>query len=283
MLIRLSSFGNVIVLFFMLTLGTSCSHKYYAPNDGDLVMLRKQNDVHVSGAGGTGTNFQVGYSPIKHLGLAASYFELERLDSRDGILSKGDGHLWNGSVGGYYFFSSTLRENPKKTKKKRKRLIKNQDGFFEEGWLTDIYIGHGRGVVNNYYKEGGSTHFQFQKTYVQFGWHFMAKSFGFSHAVRVGTLNYGKGQIYGTAVADNTSSFNVLTEQNKFNLIESSIRIHFGFKHIRWILSMSAVKKNVKLNELGVINSIVTMGMMVELDEFFRKKTKPKKEKKVEF
>ena len=272
--IRLSSFGNVITLLLLLMSGSSFSQEYYAPDEGSYLVLRKKGDIHLSGIYGdyNSLNIQMGYSPINYLGLTGSYFKLKKGNTSIPL-------IWNGAVGGYFFFSRPSKFDYEKKKKWKRKSKRNANFFHERGLLADIYIGYGRGLVNGYYGTEGSAHFKFQKIYYQFGIHWSGKMFGFSYVLRSNFLNYYKGSIYGEIALRTPPHLNrIIDNKNKFNVIESSLRAYLGVKHIRYIMSFSQIVEGISGTE-----EIFSMGAIIEIDEFFREKTKPKEDEKVEF
>jgi hypothetical protein len=74
-----------------------------------------------------------------------------------------------------------------------------------------------------------------------------------------------------------------LESRNNFNLLEHSFRVNFGFKHARLVFSISGITQNPKLNQLGVVEAVTTFGLMVEIDEFFRKNKSEEIKKIVDF
>ncbi|MFK8008447.1 MAG: hypothetical protein AB8H03_18965 [Saprospiraceae bacterium] len=279
---------NILLTFLTFTFFfTSCSNYYYSPNDGDLVTLRKQHDGHVSGSSNLGEredkqlmNLQVGYSPINHLAFSGSYFKTSDQGNND--KRYGNGYILNGSIGGYYFFP--IEENLIFTKK-RKRTSKNSNLNMEKGILMDLYVGTGEGKVNNFYTEGGSSQFKFRKNYVQMGFHYIKKNWGLSYNVRRGRLNYSNGIIYNRLKIDasDLAKFEDLTINNSFDLVEHSLRLNVSIKHVRYFFNITSVIETVELRDLGVENDNLTVGFILEIDEFFRKVIKKEKELEIDF
>ena len=264
----------VIILLLFGTLNTSCSHKYYAPNEGDLIVLRKKNDVHISrggqnifGGGSKNQTFQVGYSPISHLAVAGSYFKINIIDEES--TKNGNGHIWNGAIGGYYFFPIKKYLFRKKNKKflSSKGLLKMQKGI-----LVDLYFGYSDGAVHNFYENGGESHFKFQKIYGQVGLHFIRPNWGIDYVYRIGNLRYYQGAAFGEIDPENRKEIDAIEAKNAYNLGEFSMRVHLGIRHIRYYFSATSVTENSEIIELNIANGIVTFGVILEIDEFFRKK-----------
>lgn len=255
-------------------INTSCTHKYYAPNDGDLLVLRKKNDVHISGGGqnllsdneSTSGNIQIGYSPISYLALSGSYFKLNVID--DNPLIKGNGHIWNGAIGGYYFFPTTKNQNFGKDKK---FLFYKGPLKMQKGILVDLYFGLSDGAVNNFYENGGESHFKFQKKYGQLGFHFIRPNWGLDYVCRIGNLKFYEGVAYGEIDPENRNEIDAIESKNSYNLSEVSFRVHVGIKHIRYFITATAVTQGSEINELNIYNGNGSFGIILEIDEFFRK------------
>jgi hypothetical protein len=49
------------------------------------------------------------------------------------------------------------------------------------------------------------------------------------------------------------------------------------------VFSISGITQNPKLNQLGVVEAVTTFGLMVEIDEFFRKNKSEEIKKIVDF
>lgn len=267
------------VLIFIISI-TSCSHKYYAPNDGEFLVLTKRNDLHLSQSVSTGnltsTSTQLGFSPIKYLGLSGSFFKMKgsRNNGANNTLKrKGDGTIWNSAIGGYYPFIFKKQFDGKRS----------LGESHQSGILADIYFGYGKGEVNNYYEVGGSSHFKFDKKYVQLGVHLISDGINTGYLVRIGRLNYYEGKILGQATGLTMESFNILNEQNDFRLIEHSFQFSYGVKQFRVFLVSTGVMFNENLNQLNIKKTNTTIGVILEIDEFFRKKKGKKVEKNIDF
>ncbi|MFK8006263.1 MAG: hypothetical protein AB8H03_07830 [Saprospiraceae bacterium] len=265
-----SPFFQNFTLFLLLFLFffSSCSHKYYAPNDGEFLVLTKRNDLHVSqsinGGNLTSTSTQLGFSPVKHLGLTGSFFKIkgERNNPSDNTFQrKGDGTIWNTAVGGYYPFLFDANND----------VTSLFDESQQSGVLADIYFGYGKGEVNNYYEIGGSTHFKFDKKYVQLGAHLILEKVNVGYQFRLGRLNYSEGKILGQATSLTMESFNSLNEKNNFKIIEQAFQFSYGIRHFRIQFTSTGVVNNKNLNKLGIKRTNTTIGIILEIDEFFRK------------
>lgn len=277
-----------ILLAFLTTFFffSSCSNYYYSPNDGDLVMLRKQHDGHISGSTNLGDgeskklmNLQAGYSPINHLAFAGSYFKTSEGNNNGRF---GKGYILSGAIGGYYFMPI---EDNLVFKRRKNRTPKYPNLNMEKGILLDFYVGTGEGKVDNFYTDGGSSHFSFRKNYVQLGFHYIKKNWGLSYNVRRGKLNYSDGKVYNRLKIDESdlAKFQDLTVNNSFDLMEQSFRLHVGVSHFRYFFNITSVNETAALRDLGVEDNNFSVGFILEIDEFFRKNIKREKQVEVDF
>lgn len=256
---------------------SSCGHKYYAPNDADLVVLKEKNDVHISGTTDLSSNgkkinhAQLGYSPIKHLGLTSSYFSMNQWENASRESARGDGKIWSASIGTYIVVPFSSVGISKQGSKRREKKIKNQHLFHPSSAMIDLYFGTSRGQVNNFYKNNSVSNLKFKKNYVQIGVHWTLRSVSFDLASRIGNLNYYEATFFGKPSYSLTYINDLLKTKNNFRLLEHSLRAHFGVKHARLIFSVSGISQSSELNQLGVVQAVTTFGLMVDIDEFFRK------------
>ena len=298
----------VIVLLSTLFILSSCSHKYYAPNEADLLTLREKNDVHFSasfGSAGSGSNtnsgssinfnidttankaesnsynFQLGYSPINHLAISGSYFKIKN-SNRDNSIS-GKGNMWNGAIGGYYFKPINDKNNTRKLRidgKEKTTSFDSPNMRMKKGFLFDLYLGHSRGNVFNFHRDDNcgncraTSSFKFTKNYAQLGFHYFREIWGLSCAIRLGQLRYFDGDVLGTRMAViEQDDIDLIQNDNIYPLRETSLRFYMGTKQIRSFFSASIVDEGPFKN-LDIVNGIVQLGITVDIDSFFKKSKK---------
>jgi len=275
-----------LLLFFILTT-TSCSriNYYYRPNDANAVALKKKNDIHFSASTyslkdskfNNNQNIQVGYSPIKHLGISSSYFRVR--DKHPIVpLRYGNGNFGNIALGGYYFLPMKGKYIRIK-KSRRKYLFNNPNWLMQEGVLFDLYLGLGRGKVNNFYEDGGNSQLRFSKKYSQVGIHLFRKRLGVSFNLTFGNINYFEANLKGKIKSSQVIRVRSLDNKSKFTIRESTIRFFLGTKQLRVFASVSSFNPSQDFGNLGVIESNLNFGIFSEIDEFFRKKKKRKRKR----
>ncbi len=256
-----------IAIAFLLN---SCSHYYYAPNEGALLALNEKNDLKVSAGKSNSSDdrefnysLQVGYSPIKHLGIQSSYFNYRESGVRNSFTESGNGHISTAAIGTYYFF-------PTKKIGRRPDLVNNYT--MNRGILIDLYAGRSNGSVNNYYTLNSSSHFDFNKTYGQFGFHWQGRVFGINYVSKFGVLDFKNGTVNGKISQEHLADIMDVEKNDTYNFRENSIRFHIGVKHARFFITGTWFN-SPKSAEVKFVESTLHGGVIIEIDEFFKKKT----------
>ncbi len=280
---RQSAYSNIIGLLFLLGIflcGNGCSHYYYVPNDNNLLALTEKGDLKVAGGGNFSGEFrsyalQAGYSPIKHLGFKGQFFRVhDRYGSPDdsgGAVYRdahyGNGFAAEGSIGAYLIGRDWGEEQAR-------HLMPLRSTF-------DLYLGYGRGEVNNSYityspinLEGaitGDTELKLNKYFLQAGAHLSLYSISLHLGFRSSVLDYSKGVINGNVGENNKLDIYKIQELDPIFTYETSFRFQVGIRHARLFLSGTAARYSEELNDLFK-QSIFQVGGVVELDEIFKKK-----------
>jgi len=182
-LIKLSLYLFVSVLFFASC--GSASHHFYATDEGNLLALREEKDIkvsagytpHVNSLPGNNISAQVGYSPIKHLGIQSSFFRIRNsFTGAEDIAKNVYQYNFSGAVGGYFFKPAKAIEVFSDEEEGLTSFESSPEG---KGLLFDGYVGYSRGAVNNFYfGETGKIELDFQKFYVQGGFHIFLDKVG---------------------------------------------------------------------------------------------------------
>ena len=267
-----SLFVPTIFLLFIILMLSSCSHNYYAPNEGNVLKLSEAEDLKISVSGNKNgkipfggdikhSNLQLGYSPIKHLGLFISHFELDEIDNR----RVGNGHYTNLAVGTYYF---------KKKKKRPNKMIK--DNRVIPGFLFDAYGGYGRGKVFNYYDEGGYSELYLRKYSLQGGLHWNGKIMEISAIYKLGILQYFKGSINLPISDRHLIQLLNIREDQIFPFSQVSLHGYLGLKNIRFYCDLSIVPSDFN-DKFNYIDNLLSFGVVMELDEVIRTQKNQKK------
>ena len=268
--IRLNKLWLLVVLSACYW-GSACNHYYYAPSEGQSLSLSEQHDAKISAGFGGGSsqergksfNLQVGYSPLKHLGLQANYFTLSRGDV-DSESQSGNGRLFEGAIGGYYFFPKEVTDP---IPEGEERL------FVTPGILVDFYVSYGDGFVHNNYDAVSSSRFDFKKYYVQSGIHWYSKSFGVAYMFRGGVLDFEEGLVSGDIDPSHVKDFEAINSTDPFTNFESTLRVEGGIRKARIFFSQTWLH-NTSNKAVEFIENVTQVGMVLELDELFRDKKK---------
>ena len=268
-----SIFVSLIIATAMFA--SSCSHYYYAPNEGTLLALNEKNDLKLSAGGNLGGDenesnfsFQAGYSPIKHLGIQSSFFSYKKRGEKDGVTESGNGFISNAAIGAYYFL-------PTKRISKRRELIVNGP-VMQRGVMFDLYAGYAKGEVHNYYEPNTSSHFDFNKSFAQLGIHWQGKIYGISFVSKFGVLDYKNGDVNGKISEEHLADVMDIEKYDTYAFRENSLRFSLGIQHARFFLTTTWLNSS-KLDKVKFIDNTVHAGVILELDEFFRKRRPAKK------
>lgn len=249
----------IIRLLFLLLicLNFSCGNYFYAPNDPVYVGLEKKNDVHFN-IGTPSTSVQLGYSPIKHLGIASSYFKLNYnkrsfIDS-DSPVSGSRGQVFTNYLGAYYFFA-----NPE---------LEADPYAFYRGFLIDSYIGYGFGNIENNYSNASNSFIKIQKLSWQVGGHIKLQRFELSLIYKASKLNYFDPQLSGTLDPDNFAEVQRLLDNNPFLNHELSYRFSYGINDVKaFIGRTNMIKKHSALNSPS---GHFLLGMSMDINDVYR-------------
>lgn len=268
----------VSVLFFASC--GSASHHFYATDEGNLLALREEKDLkvsagytpHLNSLPGNNLNIQVGYSPIKYLGVHGSYFRIRNsFNEAEEIDKNVYQYNFNGAIGGYYFMPA-----------KAKEVFDDEgDGLtsFEsptegKGLLFDAYVGFSRGAVNNFYfGETGKIELDFQKIYVQGGFHIFLDKVGATFTLRGSQLSYlDSSKATGKLTATELRKIEIIEENNPFFFLESALKISIGkpTAPIRGYLTLAGVYDFGDVF-LEVQPSTMQLGVTADIDYFFSK------------
>ena len=194
---KFKTYSQLHLLMLVIFTLNSCSHSYYAPNAGDNLKLSEAKDLKISASGATNgeldvygnnlkhRNFKIGYSPINHLGIIGSHFQIESIESNT---KYGNGQLTYFGIGSYYFLKKRNTTN---------KITKSKYGV-KPGVLFDIYGGYGKGNVLNVYSEGGSSDLSFRKYFLQGGIHWNGKILGNQCNIQIRITGLSQRESFGT-------------------------------------------------------------------------------------
>ena len=300
MQIHLNKFYQLLG-FVVLVMLSSCGQSFYAPNEAILLKLNEPGDIKVSGSVGkienenTHISVQAGYSPIKHLAVAGSYFNLLKSSApvnnsyfQPETTAKPEfgprGYMFEGAIGGYYFIGKKEDNDPDIYK------FMPSSRKLNRGWLFDVYLGFGKGNVSDYnFQEfinynttgfptssfsSGHTELDFNKYFLQLGAHYQLSLLNISYVAKIIGLDYTKAAIIGDVRPSTTIGIERLQPIDPFIFVESNIGYEIGIRQARFKAVYTFVHKNNNLNILDPVDATFTLGAIFEIDEIFKRSNK---------
>jgi len=158
------------------------------------------------------SSVQIGYSPIKHLGIVGTYSSSNNDNMNQSDL-RSQGKIWQAAIGGYCFLRSKNNPNPNK------------------GFLIDTYIGYGTGGIStNYYSRGGLSELNFQQYFIQTGLYFKNTKYDIGLNFKKSFLNYYNTNIFFELTVDEILMVESVVENNPYNMNQLSMRVASGFE-----------------------------------------------------
>lgn len=252
--------------FFVSTIFIICflnaySQYYYIPdNSSNLLLIQKKGDLKLSSSIPLGAplNLQFAYSPIKHLSLSLSYNQHEIIVN--GVDLKTQGKGLSGSIGTYVF------------SKNYKIIEADSIPKSKVGFMLDIYLGYTGADIRNDYLSNTFSSFNYNKYFLQTGFHLNARFFAISYALKVSSLDYKTGVITGSPTEEEILIINeeILRNESYF-LLESDLQIQFGPKELRGYVGMRKV--NTKVIEKSLLNGrnvVFTAGLTFGLNDLWK-------------
>ena len=216
---------------------------------------------------GSVSNFNLGYSPVKHLYGTASLM-LVNENERSGLYHS-KMVLSDIGIGGYL-----LKETENIFKKKN---IFNKDRkmmLSHKGILVNALLGYSRGnITHEAYDKIGLATLNLNRFYGKIGLDYQARFWGFAGNLRLGVLNYSSTTINGHAYADLSEQIETLMNQNNFTFSELSIRFYLGLKYGQVYISYINSTTDTKLDDFRITKT-GNVGVLLDLQELFKKKVK---------
>ncbi|MFT6705266.1 MAG: hypothetical protein ACJATF_000087 [Flavobacteriales bacterium] len=260
----------LLCLFVSSLFYSSCNNYLYTAPEANLLMLSEEGDMKVSAGLGFTTvreanvNVQAAYSPIEHLGVAMSYFQIGGLSH-----PKTDGENGNNGISsvtgelavGYYL-------------KKEINTVKNRGTEMESPvrnqLLFDAYAGYGFGNVRRAFNVG-DLNFNSQHYFIQGGAHYQSKLLTISYALRGVLLDYTKGRVNGNLSDSDLARANSL-KNSPFTFIESSFRVQAGCEKIKCYFSRSWMMAPLNNKKLDYGPTSWHAGIVLNLNALSRNK-----------
>jgi len=271
------------LLFLSLTFLSSCSYRYYSPDDAKMMTFTDGNQVQFSGSSGLinrAVDVQGGYSPLNHIRLSGSYFARTGSGNNTNGFSdlpdmNGVGRLWTSEIGGYYFLKNKKHEAEKKSPSVRSigLLIDLQQGF---GWgkIKTNYID----IINNGVSVGNSNEgksvITLSKSFQQLGVHWIDQYFEFGIAHRWGRLHYDEVLIKGVVGNNVRNSISNLENNNLFRINETTVRFSIAVFDMKLFGHITFLSDHPTLFNLGTYTNNFGGGLLIDVDRFWKKARK---------
>ena len=281
-------------LILFLVILQSCSsvnrNLYYAPEEHNMLKLAKKNDIKAAISSSSLTNeyvdnhshlnVQMGFSPIKHLGVFANYLNWKNgniyndFQTGQSFDRETNYNTASAAVGGYYLLQTDGQ-----------KMRDDTVASLPIGFLVDAYVGAGRGRVKNTFSPSANSLLKFYKSYGQLGIHWQDEYVGLSLVHRFGQLNFFGGVLNGNS-EEAALYFLHLQENQKQKFRETSFKLFMGTKEVRGYINVTIVNLNTIIpydnttffytSRLPQVESLLNVGVVLSINEIsgFLKKLK---------
>ena len=138
-----------------------------------------------------------------------------------------------------------------------------------------MYVGIGTGKMRRDYKSIRSYFdFDYKKMFGQAGLHYKFRAFGISYIFKMAELNVSRVVLHGNFFLFPKNFFDELVEDNNIESYESTIRFEYGIRQAKLNLNFTYFSDQPDFP--SSIRSYYSIGVLINVDEFFRKKRKDK-------
>lgn len=263
----------ILMILFMGSAKDMLAQRYYSIDEGQFLMLSNPGDLRLSTVfPGEGLyTAQLGYSPIKHLGISGAY--VRDRSSREVFRTNGPsnsrvlGDYASVAVGGYYFMKSK--------KKEAKQFYLSEQVMMEEGFLFDLYAGYRYGTIENLYYQNSRSIFDTHRFSVQLGVHWVFRIGTLSYSIRGVRLDFTNGKASGPL--DDPELLDLfdggIQDNAPFGFYESTFRYQIGIKQVRIYTGVTTSYGDGDKRPINQKRTTITAGLIFELDELFGQKT----------
>jgi len=269
---------SLFTLLLILTGFSSCTHTYYAPSEPLALDLIEQHDLQATVGygkinGNDHLNLQLAYSPLKHLGVGLTHFKVYPQKTPNNKFNEAHGHLTEFYLGAYSYKGTPIYADDK---------LEMGSGITVSG-----YLGYGRGYVKNYYEqrtlfsdvvENATLEFDFRKYFVQGGLSWRREIIKMGLLAKVGVLDYRKGIQQGAIMDAPLRDFERLESGDPYRFIELTYNFEIGMRQARLYTNFTLSDINMVPKSLYE-STLFRMGLVFDIDDFFRKRPSTKKQK----
>lgn len=221
------------ILFVNILLFSACHNSYYFPKEVNDLKLKNQDDLNASiSFTPNGRNLQLGYSPIKHLGIFGNHFKKDNNNNW--------GSIWKeNTIGvGSYFFQK--KKNPSS---KQFSLLRGHG--FTPGILLDGYATYSFGQWG--YQREFFYNFYFRKIAFQTGIHFQDSLGCISVFYRIGRTKYHRVDLGNNIAGNALDHARANIENNTFTPHTFAINFTMGIKQVRTYFNLNFITNDFDL------------------------------------
>ena len=258
---------NQIIFFFFIILMSSCSQTIYAPNDNIMVQLKDKNEINIAGTSIQALQYdrrenesphkmkintvQAGYSPIKHLAFAGSFFDYKKsftteykpYSNKKSIAEKGK--IWNAAIGTYCFLNFPSNEN--------------------SGILIDLYAGYGGGEVNHTFFDSNQSSFEFSQSFIQVGLYYKSPFLGFGANVKKTYNNFPGTKVFHGDIGNDFRNIQTLMLYDLYNPWHLNVRFEAGLKYGKMYINMNQITELRSERSYNIDN--IAIGLQISVHE----------------
>ena len=227
---------KVFIIAILLFLLQSCSQstrlRSDPPNEGHGLKLDHKNDLklatnasnpHFAQEKDTYLDVQMGYSPIKHIGIQAGHYFFRSAQSSQ---LKSEFEMNNISIGVYHNFDFSVKDSEKK--RDLSSILLEVYGDFSSGSNTNKFkpLSTPQRIHNSNY--------EFQKQFIRSNCHFQFKEkLAISFGANIGQINYLEGTYnIGNGGSNLLTHFRKISDEPKRNFKEYVIRCTYQLKSL---------------------------------------------------
>ena len=277
-----ASKSNILLFLFSLVavfLLSSCSNAFQAHQDM-LLTVSEKNDLKATGSVNKSDtndesvffNGQISYSPIKHVGLSAKHFSYkEVLENTNGAFPTTtkdiNGNMTEFALGGYFTPKFSFMDD---------ETVSAKGFMMDMNFTGDLYFGAGRGKLDLLYNKSAEQLLEFNRMYVQAGFHFNWKIVKISYSFRVVGMDYTKIDLIGDVTEEDITTADELANDSPVFFRSSSLRMQMGPRHAQFYVDMNFNSIPDRLRNFYFYEKIGGMGIIVDINEFYKKKPRIK-------
>ncbi len=284
--LNIAALHRFAILLLTAATISSCTHSLYVPPEPNLLVLSESGDLKASAGAGVlesdelNFHLQAGYSPIEHLGLSISYFQVGMTRAERDFGNQSSFYDFSrrfnvydveGAIGTY--LTKTIMT---KTHKKGEGAVDLPNSL-----TFDAYLGYGQIKSRRSYFNGGLTTIEGRRFFLQGGIHYQGSFLGLSYTLRGVWLDYTSGKVFGRISEQSLEDLAAINVYDPYTFIESSIRFRAGNEKFRGFVSRNWMSSPFGDKQLDYTPASWHLGFILGLNELLNiKKKEPKKKKR---